>query len=133
MSVCEKNGAFWHIKTGNFEVRLRERKEVIFFFYVKKTFFCGWKKMGSMSLVCPMCCGETFTSSQSLKYHLLSMTDNLYCPGCSERSDSVLALIEHLDYCGQPEETKLKLKRKSQNKCQLFMVRFTKNKFFKLK
>lgn len=71
-----------------------------------------------------MCCGETFTSSQSLKYHLLSMTDNLYCPGCSERSDSVLALIEHLDYCGQPEETKLKLKRKSQNKCQLFMKDF---------
>ncbi|XP_051174552.1 zinc finger protein ZFP2-like isoform X2 [Leptopilina boulardi] len=81
--------------------------------------------MGSMSLVCPMCCGETFTSSQSLKYHLLSMTDNLYCPGCSERSDSVLALIEHLDYCGQPDgEAKLNSKRKTQkdaNKCQLLM------------
>lgn len=80
--------------------------------------------MGSMSLICPMCCGETFTSSQSLKYHLLSMTDNLYCPGCSERSDSVLALIEHLDYCGQPDsEAKLNLKRKKHEKdCQLLLV-----------
>lgn len=79
--------------------------------------------MGSMSLICPMCCGETFTSSQSLKYHLLSMTDNLYCPGCSERSDSVLALIEHLDYCGQPDsEAKLNLKRKKHEKdCQLLL------------
>ncbi|XP_015115857.1 zinc finger protein 879 [Diachasma alloeum] len=56
--------------------------------------------MGSSLLVCPMCCGETFNSSQSLKYHLLSMTDNLYCPGCSQRSESVAALIQHLDACG---------------------------------
>lgn len=27
------------------------------------------------------------------------MTDNLYCPGCSQRSDSVTALIQHLDMC----------------------------------
>ncbi|CAK9817388.1 Zinc finger protein 180 [Anthophora quadrimaculata] len=57
--------------------------------------------MGSLNLVCPMCCGETFNNPQSLKYHLLSMTDNLYCPGCSQRSDSVMALIQHLDRCGQ--------------------------------
>ncbi|XP_026671777.1 zinc finger protein 595-like isoform X2 [Ceratina calcarata] len=57
--------------------------------------------MGSLNLVCPMCCGETFNNPQSLKYHLLSMTDNLYCPGCSQRSDSVMALIQHLDQCGQ--------------------------------
>lgn len=51
-----------------------------------------------------MCCGETFNNPQSLKYHLLSMTDNLYCPGCSQRSDSVTALIQHLDRCGQSVE-----------------------------
>lgn len=50
-----------------------------------------------------MCCGETFNNPQSLKYHLLSMTDNLYCPGCSQRSDSVMALIQHLDRCGCTE------------------------------
>lgn len=57
--------------------------------------------MGSLNLVCPMCCGESFNNPQSLKYHLLSMTDNLYCPACSLRSDSVMALIQHLDRCGQ--------------------------------
>ncbi|XP_034180367.1 uncharacterized protein LOC117604432 isoform X1 [Osmia lignaria lignaria] len=61
--------------------------------------------MGSLNLVCPMCCGETFNNPQSLKYHLLSMTDNLYCPGCSQRSDSVMALIQHLDRCGQSVES----------------------------
>ncbi|KAG7210418.1 hypothetical protein KM043_011950 [Ampulex compressa] len=63
--------------------------------------------MGSLNLVCPMCCGETFNNPQSLKYHLLSMTDNLYCPGCSQRSDSVMALIQHLDRCGQSIETEV--------------------------
>ncbi|XP_034951287.1 oocyte zinc finger protein XlCOF6-like isoform X2 [Chelonus insularis] len=57
--------------------------------------------MGSSVLVCPMCCGETFNNSQSLKYHLLSMTDNLYCPSCSQRSDSIAALIQHLDKCDE--------------------------------
>lgn len=65
------------------------------------------KDMGSLNLVCPMCCGETFNNPQSLKYHLLSMTDNLYCPGCSQRSDSVMALIQHLDRCGQSVESEV--------------------------
>ena len=51
-----------------------------------------------------MCCGETFNNSESLKYHLLSMTDNLYCPGCSLRTYSVAALIQHLDACGKDLE-----------------------------
>lgn len=63
--------------------------------------------MGSLNLVCPMCCGETFNNPQSLKYHLLSMTDNLYCPGCSQRFDSVSALIQHLDKCEQGIEYKV--------------------------
>ncbi|CAL1678334.1 unnamed protein product [Lasius platythorax] len=65
--------------------------------------------MGSLNLICPMCCGETFNNPQSLKYHLLSMTDNLYCPGCSQRSDSVAALIQHLDKCEQDLERKVRL------------------------
>ncbi|XP_016837124.1 zinc finger protein 813 [Nasonia vitripennis] len=60
--------------------------------------------MGSLSLTCPMCCGETFNNSESLKYHLLSITDNLYCPGCSIRTYSMAALIQHLDCCGKQEE-----------------------------
>ncbi|KOC68586.1 Zinc finger protein 624 [Habropoda laboriosa] len=68
--------------------------------------------MGSLNLVCPMCCGETFNNPQSLKYHLLSMTDNLYCPGCSQRSDSVMALIQHLDRCGQSVESEASLESK---------------------
>lgn len=59
--------------------------------------------MGSLSLACPMCCGETFASNESLKYHLLSMMDNLYCPGCSLRTYSIAALIQHLDRCGKDE------------------------------
>ncbi|XP_012542039.1 zinc finger protein 184 [Monomorium pharaonis] len=55
--------------------------------------------MGTLNLICPMCCGETFNNPQSLKHHLLNMTSNLYCPGCSQRSDSVTALIQHLDMC----------------------------------
>lgn len=33
------------------------------------------------------------------------MTDNLYCPSCSQRFDSVMALIQHLDRCGQSIES----------------------------
>lgn len=64
--------------------------------------------MGTLNLVCPMCCGETFNNPQSLKYHLLSITDNLYCPGCSQRFDSVAILIQHLDKCQQGLERKMK-------------------------
>ncbi|XP_011861958.1 PREDICTED: zinc finger protein 91 isoform X2 [Vollenhovia emeryi] len=64
--------------------------------------------MGSLNLTCPMCCGETFNNPQSLKYHLLSLTDNLYCPGCSQRSDSVAALIQHLDMCEHDLRYKMK-------------------------
>ncbi|XP_071564758.1 uncharacterized protein [Temnothorax nylanderi] len=64
--------------------------------------------MGSINLICPMCCGETFNNPQSLKYHLLSLTDNLYCPGCSQRSDSVTALIQHLDMCEHDLRYKMK-------------------------
>lgn len=66
-----------------------------------------------------MCCGETFNNPQSLKYHLLSMTDNLYCPGCSQRSDSVMALIQHLDRCGCAEsETPSELNREQEQESQ---------------
>lgn len=60
--------------------------------------------MGSISLMCPMCCGETFENSESLKVHLLNMTENLFCPGCSTKTYSVAALIQHLDCCGKEFE-----------------------------
>lgn len=61
--------------------------------------------------MCPMCCGETFENSESLKNHLLNMTENLFCPGCSVKTYSMAALIQHLDCCGkefeQDEQTKV--------------------------
>ena len=54
------------------------------------------------TLVCPLCCNEEFSSQLSLKYHLLSITDNMYCPECNTRFDSILQLANHLDgTCGK--------------------------------
>lgn len=52
--------------------------------------------MGSLLLECPLCCSEKFSSHHSLKYHLLSIIDNLICPACSTRFDKILDLAEHL-------------------------------------
>lgn len=55
-------------------------------------------------LVCPLCCGEKFSNQLSLRYHLLSITDNVYCPECCQRFDSILQLADHLDgMCGKAE------------------------------
>lgn len=58
--------------------------------------------MGSLSLECPLCCTEKFPSFHSLKYHLLSIVDNLICSSCNERFSNVRELIDHLDMecCG---------------------------------
>ncbi|XP_069699800.1 uncharacterized protein [Periplaneta americana] len=54
------------------------------------------------TLVCPLCCDEEFPSQLSLRYHLLSITDNMYCPDCNNRFDSILQLADHLDgMCGK--------------------------------
>ncbi|CAD6217114.1 GSCOCG00004676001-RA-CDS [Cotesia congregata] len=55
--------------------------------------------MGPPMIMCPMCCNETFDNLQSLREHLLSMTNNLYCPGCSQRYDTMDDLIQHLEKC----------------------------------
>jgi hypothetical protein len=56
------------------------------------------------TLVCPLCCDEEFSSQLSLRYHLLSITDNVYCPECSQRFDSILQLADHLDgMCGKAD------------------------------
>jgi len=56
------------------------------------------------TLVCPLCCDEEFSNQLSLRYHLLSVTDNVYCPECSQRFDSILQLADHLDgMCGKAE------------------------------
>lgn len=52
--------------------------------------------MGSLQLECPLCCSEKFSSHHSLKYHLLSIIDNLICPSCNFRFDKILDLAEHL-------------------------------------
>jgi hypothetical protein len=55
-------------------------------------------------LVCPLCCDEKFSNQLSLRYHLLSITDNVYCPECCQRFDSILQLADHLDgMCGKAE------------------------------
>jgi hypothetical protein len=56
------------------------------------------------TLVCPLCCDEEFSNQLSLRYHLLSITDNVYCPECSERFDSIHQLADHLDgMCGKAD------------------------------
>ncbi|XP_030759191.1 zinc finger protein 2-like [Sitophilus oryzae] len=52
--------------------------------------------MAPLALNCPLCCNETFPSHVSLKYHLLSMIDNLFCPSCNERCDDLMDLADHL-------------------------------------
>ncbi|KAJ8975298.1 hypothetical protein NQ317_011639 [Molorchus minor] len=55
--------------------------------------------MGSLSTFsfsCPLCCDEKFTSHSSLRYHILSIIDNLLCTACGLRFENMLALAEHL-------------------------------------
>lgn len=62
--------------------------------------------MGSLQLECPLCCNEIFEDKQSLKYHLLSFVDNIICPACDKRCQTVLDLAEHLgnDCCDRKDE-----------------------------
>lgn len=60
--------------------------------------------MGTLRLNCPLCCTETFSSHKSLKYHLLSISDNLICPSCNKRFDNILDLAMHIGReCGDVE------------------------------
>lgn len=49
-----------------------------------------------LKLECPLCCNETFNSHDSLKYHLLSIIDNLLCPSCGQRFEKIHDLADHL-------------------------------------
>lgn len=62
--------------------------------------------MGSLQLECPLCCNEIFEDKQALKYHLLSFVDNIICPACDKRCQTVLDLAEHLgnDCCDRKDE-----------------------------
>jgi hypothetical protein len=56
------------------------------------------------TLICPLCCEEEFSNRLSLRYHLLSITDNVFCPECTQRFDSILQLADHLDgMCGKAD------------------------------
>lgn len=52
--------------------------------------------MDSLSLKCPLCCDETFSSHDSLKYHLLSLIENLICPACDKTFYNLYHLTDHL-------------------------------------
>lgn len=52
--------------------------------------------MESCTLKCPLCCEETFSSHHALKYHILSLTENLMCPACDKRFYNLYDLTDHL-------------------------------------
>uniref|UniRef100_A0A1Y1KSI2 C2H2-type domain-containing protein n=2 Tax=Photinus pyralis TaxID=7054 RepID=A0A1Y1KSI2_PHOPY len=59
--------------------------------------------MGTLQLHCPLCCTETFSCHNSLKYHLLSISDNLICPACGKRFERIFDLAMHLgNQCVDP-------------------------------
>ncbi|KAG7312169.1 hypothetical protein JYU34_001630 [Plutella xylostella] len=54
-------------------------------------------KMDAETLLhCPLCCGGTFKSKQSLVEHLSNHTTNFGCPICTYKFSSVSLLVEHL-------------------------------------
>lgn len=52
--------------------------------------------METSLLKCPLCCEETFSSHHTLKYHILSLTENLLCPACDKRFYNLYDLTDHL-------------------------------------
>lgn len=64
--------------------------------------------MGGQPLNCPLslCCNKTFSSKQLLVEHLSTVIENLYCPICKNKWNSLLHLIAHLrqDNC-EPDTT----------------------------
>lgn len=52
--------------------------------------------MDTSLLRCPLCCEETFPSHDALKYHILSLTENLLCPACDKRFYNLYDLTDHL-------------------------------------
>lgn len=62
--------------------------------------------MESLTLKCPLCCEGTFSSHQSLKYHILSITENLFCPACDKRFYNLTDLTDHLGTECKEQETK---------------------------
>lgn len=54
--------------------------------------------MGDLTLKCPLCCNETFSSRELLVQHLGSTIGNLFCPICNSKWPSVVQLIEHLSH-----------------------------------
>lgn len=53
--------------------------------------------MGEM-VDCPLCCGSTFDSKESLTAHLATFI-NILCPICHSSFNNVSNLIEHLNTC----------------------------------
>ncbi|XP_068618007.1 zinc finger protein 271-like isoform X2 [Battus philenor] len=59
--------------------------------------------MGDTTIICPLCCKETFNSKHSLIEHLANILSNLICPICKDKWSTLVHLIEHLslDNCHQ--------------------------------
>lgn len=54
--------------------------------------------MGDVTLKCPLCCNNTFSSRKLLVEHLNSTLENLFCPICNTKWPSVIGLTEHLSH-----------------------------------
>lgn len=67
--------------------------------------------MGDVTLKCPLCCNDTFTSRELLVEHLGNTIANLFCPICNSKCTSVLHLIEHVshDNCTQVQTVQVQL------------------------
>ena len=72
------------------------------------------------TLTCPLCCEDEFADKFALRYHLLSIIDNVYCPQCSQRFDSIMQLVKHLDgVCGGVDGDKLETHCDKENKMNM--------------
>ncbi|VEN54750.1 unnamed protein product [Callosobruchus maculatus] len=63
--------------------------------------------MGSLELICPLCCHEKFVSHNMLKNHILTILKTLRCPACSKPCNDLSNLADHLDRLCQEVEEKV--------------------------
>ncbi|XP_057667768.1 zinc finger protein 883-like [Diorhabda carinulata] len=53
--------------------------------------------MGTLSLKCPLCCGEHFSSRQLLRDHILEVINNPACSICNSGFNNINELANHLE------------------------------------
>lgn len=69
--------------------------------------------MCGQPLDCPLCWNKSFSSKQTLLYHLTNALENTYCPVCVCKCTSLAQLVEHLsqDKC-QPDNNEHKFEQR---------------------